>query len=177
MKKAIVLGVIMTVALTNNVYAGAGVNESIAKSLREYLTYNEVIERRLTIEDDTAYIYLGYDLVETYDSYYLLCACVEAEAEGETLDGKRLVADVILNRVDSAIYPDTVGGVISQPYQFTPYWDGRINSVSVSEETEKAVQMELLERGYPSLIYFRAGRYSDYGTPWRKVGNHYFSTF
>jgi N-acetylmuramoyl-L-alanine amidase len=105
-----------------------------------------------------------------------LAACVEAEAGNQGLEGKRLVADVILNRVDSPDFPDTIEGVITQPYHFTSYWNGMISKVSISDETFKAVSMELENRSYPSLLFFTAGAYSNYGTPWQQVGDHYFST-
>lgn len=112
-----------------------------------------------------------------YDSLELLAICVEAEAGNQPLDGRRMVADVILNRVDNPNFPDTIEGVITQPYHFSSYWDGGMDKVTEpSELTIKAVQMELEERGYPGLLYFKEGEYSDYGTPWRKVGDHYFST-
>jgi hypothetical protein len=51
-----------------------------------------------------------------------------------------------------------------------------IDSVSITEESFEAVRMELESRSYPSLLYFTAGGYSEYGTPWKKIGDHYFST-
>lgn len=112
-----------------------------------------------------------------YDSLELLAICVEAEAGNQPLDGRRMVVDVILNRVDAPDFPDTIEGVITQPYHFSSYWDGNMDSITeISELTYTAVQMELEERGWPQLFYFTAGDYSEYGTPWKKVGDHYFST-
>ena len=111
------------------------------------------------------------------DSLELLAICVQAEAGNQSLTGRRMVADVILNRVDDPDFPDTIEGVITQRYQFSSYWDGGMDRVYEPDElTIRAVQMELEHRSYPGLIYFRTGRYSKYGTPWRKVGDHYFST-
>lgn len=106
----------------------------------------------------------------------LIAACVEAEAGNQGLTGKRLVADVILNRVDAEDFPDTVEGVISQPRHFATYWNGAMDRAEPSEETYKAVRMEMKERSYPGLLYFDSGDFLPYGTPWRKVGDHYFST-
>ncbi len=114
---------------------------------------------------------------DTYlNALELMALCVEAEAGNQDLTGKRMVADVILNRVDDADWPDTIEEVISQPYQFSSFWDGGMERASPSEETYRAVQMELEERGWPGLFYFTAEGFSEYGTPWRKVGDHYFST-
>lgn len=111
------------------------------------------------------------------DSLETLAICVMAEAGGEDLEGMRMVADVILNRVDSAGFPDDIEAVITQPYQFTSYWGGGMDRHNVpSEEAYKACQMELEKRSYPGILYYRTGRYSDYGTPSFKHGKHYFST-
>ena len=114
---------------------------------------------------------------EYYDSLEMLAVCVEAEAGNQDLDGKRKVADVILNRVDAPEWPDNITDVITQPYAFTSYWDGGMEAVwEPSEETFEAVRMELLERSWPELYYFTSDGYSRYGTPWGKAGDHYFST-
>ncbi|MCD8198212.1 MAG: cell wall hydrolase [Lachnospiraceae bacterium] len=112
-----------------------------------------------------------------YDSLELLAVCVEAEAGNQSLEGKRLVVDVILNRVDDPDWPDNIVDVISDPYEFSAFWDGGMDAVwEPSEETFLAVQMELAERSWPEVYYFTAGGYSEYGTPWKQVGGHYFST-
>lgn len=106
-----------------------------------------------------------------------MAICIEAEAGNQNLTGKRMVADVILNRVDDPDFPNTITEVISQKYAFTSFWDGGMDKVvEPSEETFLAVRMELEERGWPGLLYFTAGEWPKYGTPWKKVGDHYFST-
>ena len=44
--------------------------------------------------------------------YQILCRIVEAEAGGEDINGRILVANVILNRMESPIFPGTVEGVV-----------------------------------------------------------------
>lgn len=58
---------------------------------------------------------------------YLLAKCVYAEARGETYTGQVAVAAVILNRVKSPDFPNTISGVIYQPWAFTAVNDGQIN--------------------------------------------------
>jgi cell wall hydrolase len=114
---------------------------------------------------------------ERMDELELMAICIEAEAGNQDLTGKRMAADVILNRVDDPDFPDTITDVISQKYAFTSFWDGGMDKVvEPSEETFLAVRMELEERGWPGLLYFTAGEWPKYGTPWKKVGDHYFST-
>lgn len=58
---------------------------------------------------------------------YLLAKCVYAEARGESYTGQVAVAAVILNRVKSPKFPNTIAGVIYQPWAFTAVNDGQIN--------------------------------------------------
>jgi N-acetylmuramoyl-L-alanine amidase len=58
---------------------------------------------------------------------YLLARCVYAEARGEPYVGQVAVAAVILNRVRNPSFPNTISGVIYQPWAFTAVNDGQIN--------------------------------------------------
>lgn len=63
----------------------------------------------------------------TSSDLYLLAKCIYAEARGESYTGQVAVGAVILNRVDSAKFPNTVAGVIYQKNAFTAVSDGQIN--------------------------------------------------
>lgn len=131
------------------------------------------------LSKERSYVITPDDLeTEAYwDSMELLAVCVEAEAGNQSLAGRRMVVDVILNRLDDSSFPDTIEGVITQPGQFQAYWDGGMERVKEpSELTLQAVQMELEQRSYPGLFFFCSSGFSKYGTPWQKVGDHYFST-
>lgn len=110
------------------------------------------------------------------DSLELLALCVESEAGNQGLYGKKLVADVVLNRVDSPDYPNNITDVIMQQNQFSVVLDGRIWTVEPSEETFEAIREELEVRTNTEIIFFTSEGYSPYGEPWGKVGDHYFST-
>lgn len=110
-----------------------------------------------------------------FDSLEMLAICVEAEAGNQDLYGKRLVVDVILNRVDSDRFPDDIESVISQKYHFSTYWNGEMDKIQEpSEETFEAVRLELDERTDDKILFFSAGGYSKYCTPAYKYGDHYF---
>lgn len=109
------------------------------------------------------------------DSLEILATCVEAEAGNQDIMGKRLVADVILNRVDSPRFPDDIEGVITQKYHFSTYWDGTMARIEPSPETFEAVQMELYgQRLDENILFFTAGDYNTYCTPAYTYGAHYF---
>lgn len=52
---------------------------------------------------------------------FVLALAVYREARGESLEGKRLVAQTIENRVRDPRWPDTYVGVITQPWQFSAF--------------------------------------------------------
>ena len=58
---------------------------------------------------------------------YLLAKCIYAEARGEPYLGQVAVGAVVLNRVRSSSFPNSISGVIYQPYAFTAVADGQIN--------------------------------------------------
>jgi spore germination cell wall hydrolase CwlJ-like protein len=65
---------------------------------------------------------------------------VEAEVGGDNYNGKLAVANVILNRVKSPKFPNTIKEVVFAPGQFSPISDKRFYSVKVNETTKKVVQ-------------------------------------
>lgn len=57
----------------------------------------------------------------------LMARAVNGEARGEPYEGQVAVAAVILNRVKSPSFPNSISGVIYQPGAFTAVSDGQIN--------------------------------------------------
>ncbi len=98
----------------------------------------------------------------------ILKRIVEAEAGNQDEDGRLLVANVILNRVESEKFPDTVKEVVFQEEkgvcQFSPVSNGRIWRVKVSEKTSAAVERALNgEDISDGALYFAARKYADDG--------------
>lgn len=58
---------------------------------------------------------------------YLLAKCIYAEARGEPYTGQVAVGAVVLNRVRHSEFPNSISGVIYQPWAFTAVHDGQIN--------------------------------------------------
>ena len=107
----------------------------------------------------------------------LIALVTMAEAEGECEEGKRLVIDTILNRVDSVYFPDTVYGVVYQANQFSSMWNGRVDKFFIDDDICQLVEEELQSRTNVDTIFFTAGEYGKYGRPMFQVGNHYFSSY
>lgn len=83
----------------------------------------------------------------TAEDYDALLRIVESEASGEDETGRLLVANVVLNRVRSAAFPNTVTEVVYQTRngkaQFSPVHTGKIARVTVSDTTRAAVARAL----------------------------------
>ena len=63
----------------------------------------------------------------TNSDTYLLARCIYGEARGESYTGQVAVGAVVLNRVKSPDFPNTISGVIYQKHAFTAVSDGQIN--------------------------------------------------
>lgn len=106
----------------------------------------------------------AYELNEK--DYETLLKIVEAEAGTEDADGKLLVANVVLNRVKSEKFPDTVTEVVYQrsgkKCQFSPVSNGSIGRVRVSDGTVEAVERALDgEDISEGALYFAARKAAD----------------
>lgn len=99
--------------------------------------------------------YAGKELTITEQDFKILCRIVEAEASIEDTLGKQLVANVVLNRVVSPRFPDSVEGVVFDNGAFSSINNGRYASVDVEESTVSAVQ-DVLEGADESMgaVYF-----------------------
>lgn len=101
--------------------------EGTIEQLKQKAKEEQEIARRAREQDknkpnDNYVIDPGSDLAA-------LAAIVECEAGGESYEGKVGVANVVLNRVRSGYFPNSVMGVITQGGQFTPVSSGRFYMV------------------------------------------------
>ena len=68
---------------------------------------------------------------------YLLANLIYCEAGGEPYAGQLAVGAVVINRVLSSVYPNTMTGVIYQKYQFSPVGSGRL-AIALSQNKATA---------------------------------------
>ena len=91
---------------------------------------------------------------------YLLANLIYCEAGGEPYEGKVAVGAVVINRVLSSVYPDTVVGVIYQNRQFSPVASGRL-ALALAEGKATAACYQAADEamsGYSNVgncVYFR----------------------
>lgn len=105
----------------------------------------------------------------------LIAQLVMAEAGNQDLTGKRYVVDVVLNRVDSDDFPDTVEEVIFQKNQFSVIENGAFDEAgwTITEECYEAVKLEYEERLNYDILYFSRGQ-SKYASNHFKHQDHWF---
>ena len=125
---------------------------------------NELDARSITLAENPT---LMSD--EDYDT---LLRIVEAEAGSEDIKGRVLVANVIMNRVKSEDFPNTVTEVVWDNSdgvpQFSPTYDGRINEVAVSDETREAVKQALKGTDYSegALFFIQKSAAEEHNVKW-----------
>lgn len=157
--------------------------EEPEEELSEPLIFVEVASKAVVIEPEivavadvvTDVVTIEPEPKMSREDIELIALLTMAEAEGECEEGKRLVIDTVLNRVDSDEFPNTVKNVIYQKNQFTSMWNGRVDRCYVMEEICQLVEEELESRTNSEVVFFHAGKYGKYGTPLFSVENHYFS--
>ena len=113
-------------------------------------------------------------VVANADDTRLLAALIQCEAGGESYEGMLAVGAVVMNRVRSGAYPDTISGVIYASGQFTPALNGKVAKVyegNVKDSCIQAAQAAINgETNVGEATHFkRAGAHDGY-----VMGNHVF---
>jgi hypothetical protein len=111
---------------------GDGAEEDIRQTL---CVIPETASQRRTVAEQSVSREMRYQLSE--EDYHTLL----------DENGKLFVANVVLNRMDSEKFPSTVKAVVYQAdggkVQFTPAYNGRLQSVQISAETKEVVERAL----------------------------------
>ena len=110
----------------------------------------------------------------------LLARLIYGEARGESYVGQVAVGAVVLNRIKSASFPNTMSGVIYQSYAFTAVADGQINLTP--NATARKAAMDAIngwDPSYGALYYYNPRTATSQWIFSRKttvtIGNHVFA--
>ncbi|WLR44272.1 spore cortex-lytic enzyme [Bacillus carboniphilus] len=109
----------------------------------------------------------------------LMANAVYGEARGEPYSGQVAVAAVILNRIDSPTFPNTVSGVIYEPGAFTAVADGQINLTPNERAMDAALDaLNGWDPSENSIYYFNPNTATNswiWGRPQvKRIGKHIF---
>ncbi len=138
-------------------------------------TYEEIKERERREQEEKAKLIANYGAVAvgTTDDV-LLAALVHCEAGNQSYEGKLAVAAVVMNRVRSGAYPNSVGGVIYASGQFTPAGNGKVQqrlALGVDESCLKAAREAINgATNVGGATHFRRAGYHDGFV----IGDHVF---
>ena len=152
--------------------------------MEEYVTLDFLIDTGETMEEikareeaeKEAKRHVNYGEYTTdADTTLLLAALIQCEAGGESYEGKVAVGAVVMNRVRSSAYPDTIHSVIYASGQFTPAMSGKLNRVlesgKISDSCIKAAEEALSGvSNVGDLTHFRRNN----GREGLVIGNHVF---
>ena len=152
--------------------------------MEEYVTLDFLIDTGETMEEikvreeaeKEAKRHVNYGEYTTdADTTMLLAALIQCEAGGESYEGKVAVGAVVMNRVRSSAYPDTIHSVIYASGQFTPAMSGKLNRVlesgKISDSCIKAAEEALSGvSNVGDLTHFRRNN----GREGLVIGNHVF---
>lgn len=112
------------------------------------------------------------------ESLYWLSHIIYAESGNQTLEGKIAVGNVVMNRVRSSAFPNTIKAVIFQKNQFSP---ARSGSIYRTPNAESVVAAKLILEGVevlPSALFFNAKGMNTYAARKRSyvttIGAHAF---
>ena len=105
-------------------------------------------------------------------------AAIHHEAKGESLAGKLMVGNVVLNRAASPQYPKSVCAVVKQRKQFSWYkGNDAVLDAAVSHETKLAAR-EAIATQRDNVLFFHATyvapKWSQHLKPRFIIGNHIF---
>ncbi|MGE5580842.1 MAG: cell wall hydrolase [Bacillota bacterium] len=114
------------------------------------------------------------------DDLWLMARTIYAEAAGEPYMGKVAVGAVIMNRVRSPLFPNTVAGVIYEPWQFSCVGNWMFNSRPDQDSLNAARDaMNGVDPTGGALFYFN---YHTVTNSWlwakpfaARIGNHWFT--
>ena len=137
-------------------------------------TNEEIKERERREKEAKLNVNYGAVTVDA-DTTMLLAALIHCEAGGEPYEGQVAVGAVVMNRVRSKAYPDTIHGVIYASGQFTPAMSGKVNRVlesgKIYESCIQAAEEALAgTSNVGDLTHFRRVN----GREGLVIGNHVF---
>ncbi len=111
----------------------------------------------------------------------LLARVIRAEAEAEPYTGQVAVGAVILNRIQSSEFPNTMAGVVYQPHAFESISNGSANQAP-TESTRKAAQAALSgwDPSGGAIFFFNPAKVGAHSYVWtrkiiNRIGAHVFA--
>ena len=134
----------------------------------------QIAERLALTREDTSGSYDASD-----EELVWLAATIQAEAGGESYTGKLAVGSVIMNRVKSSAFPNTIVAVITQNLQFASYRSGKVDLIMSNGPNSTCVNAArevLAGARVGDYLFFMTKYWADYYciSEYTMIGNHAF---
>lgn len=143
------------VHISSNTTAGSSDPETITK-------FKPIDEENASNISESSTICIKSDRPYSKDDLFYLAAAVCREAGGSSEEVQLLVANVIINRVNSSLFPNTIYGVLTQYKQYGTMWKNGISFPSWANDKIKEqcynIAKRILngERYCPENVLFQA---------------------
>lgn len=151
------------------------ISKNLQRQINAMLSYEALYDKQYNQNDDTYYLKAtqnGYSPITdtasysassyTQNEFEILSALIYCEAGGEPYEVQLAVGSVVMNRLRSPLFPDTLLGVIYQHKQFTPVLTGRHAVVLANNLTTDSCRMaaRAVLNGYSSgnWLFFRVDK-------------------
>lgn len=155
-------------------YVEVSYNYGQAKSMAQIEA--EEAERRALEEKEKRTKNLGA-ISATKDETILLAALIQAEAGNQSYEGQLAVGAVVMNRVRSKAFPNSIQAVISAPGQFGPAATGKVASIMAKGPKASCIKAAKAaingETTVGTMKYFKNAKYSVRGAH-IVIGDHVF---
>lgn len=141
-----------------------------AKAIADQLTQEQATG---TVEDTSGAVSASdSDLV-------MLAATIQAEADNQSYEGKLAVGSVIMNRVKSSKFPNSISGVVTQTKQFASYSSGMVSAIMARGPNENCMSVArevIAGKRNGNWLFFMTKPYADkFGiTGYTQIGDHVF---
>ena len=146
----------------------------------EPIPINENIEVKNNINFEPHFIHSMEVVTESeidMGEVEMLAKLIQSEAGNQSYTGRVLVADVVINRMESSDFPNTIEEVINQKNQFSVVKNGMFEKAgkNLNEENIKIATQELatMKRYNDGVLYFGTGKFN--GNNFFKEDDHWFS--
>lgn len=163
--------VLLSVALLTLGLTTIGLGANLAKARN---TPPEIITEYIEVPVGGVMPYY-HSIDMSHEERELLAKIVFLESGNQSLTGQRCVVEVVLNRVLSPLFPNTVRGVLSQPNQFSTYKNVGIAKPTMEQYQAIDVTLVTSEPILPGETLYFATSVAN-GTLYEQIGDHYFCT-
>ena len=155
--------------------------KNILKIIFLFIILSAAIILIVLFSNDVGEQNISYAATSNTSDIQLMARAINGEARGEPYEGQVAVGAVILNRVKSSQFPNTIAGVIYQSGAFTAVADGQINKPIAENSTVYKAARDALNGWDPTggcIYYFNPDTATNkwiWSRPYVKtIGKHRF---